>query len=55
MKTALITVINGQDGSFLAELLLPHGYEVHGVERLSINNIGAKIFNSVIERIKQAQ
>ena len=33
MKTALITGINGQDGSFLAELLLAKGYEVHGVVR----------------------
>lgn len=33
MKTALITGINGQDGSYLAELLLSHGYEVHGVVR----------------------
>jgi GDPmannose 4,6-dehydratase len=33
VKTALITGINGQDGSYLAELLLSHGYEVHGVVR----------------------
>lgn len=32
-KKALITGINGQDGSFLAELLLSHGYEVHGLVR----------------------
>ena len=31
MKKALITGINGQDGSYLAELLLIKGYEVHGV------------------------
>jgi len=31
MKKALITGINGQDGSYLAELLLEKGYEVHGV------------------------
>ena len=30
MKKALITGINGQDGSYLAELLLNKGYEVHG-------------------------
>lgn len=35
MKTALITGITGQDGSFLAELLLEKGYEVHGVIRRS--------------------
>ena len=30
MKKALITGINGQDGSYLAEFLLDKGYEVHG-------------------------
>jgi GDPmannose 4,6-dehydratase len=34
-KTALITGITGQDGSYLAELLLDKGYEVHGVKRRS--------------------
>lgn len=34
-KRALITGINGQDGSYLAELLLDRGYEVHGVIRRS--------------------
>src|ERR1700730_382773 len=34
-KTALITGITGQDGSYLAELLLSKGYEVHGVVRRS--------------------
>src|SRR5207248_1920586 len=33
MKKALITGITGQDGSYLAELLLSKGYEVHGVIR----------------------
>jgi GDPmannose 4,6-dehydratase len=33
MKRALITGVNGQDGSYLAELLLEKGYEVHGVVR----------------------
>lgn len=33
MKTALITGITGQDGSYLAELLLAKGYMVHGVKR----------------------
>jgi GDPmannose 4,6-dehydratase len=32
-KKALITVITGQDGSYLAEILLAKGYEVHGVIR----------------------
>jgi GDPmannose 4,6-dehydratase len=35
MKKALITGITGQDGSYLAELLLQKGYEVHGVIRRS--------------------
>ncbi|EMI15588.1 GDP-mannose 4,6-dehydratase [Rhodopirellula maiorica SM1] len=33
MPTALITGITGQDGSYLAELLLEKGYEVHGIKR----------------------
>ena len=33
MKVALITGITGQDGSYLAELLLEKGYEVHGIVR----------------------
>ena len=37
---ALITGINGQDGSYLAELLLSKGYEVHGIiRRTSTNNL----------------
>ena len=35
MKTALITGVTGQDGSYLAELLLEKGYEVHGTIRRS--------------------
>lgn len=35
MKTVLITGITGQDGSYLAELLLDKGYEVHGLVRRS--------------------
>ena len=35
MKTALITGITGQDGSYLAELLLEKGYDVHGMIRRS--------------------
>lgn len=39
MKIALITGITGQDGSFLAELLVEKGYEVHGIiRRASISN-----------------
>ena len=35
MKKALITGVNGQDGSYLSELLLEKGYEVHGLRRKS--------------------
>ncbi|EJF11084.1 GDP-mannose 4,6-dehydratase [Pontibacter sp. BAB1700] len=35
MKTALITGVTGQDGAYLAELLLSKGYKVHGVKRRS--------------------
>nr|WP_282456693.1 GDP-mannose 4,6-dehydratase [Chitinophaga sedimenti] len=33
MKVALITGVNGQDGAYLAELLLEKGYMVHGIKR----------------------
>ena len=33
MKTALITGVTGQDGAYLAELLIEKGYEVHGIKR----------------------
>ncbi len=40
-KTALITGITGQDGSYLAEFLLEKGYEVHGIaRRSSVSNTG---------------
>ncbi len=35
MKKALVTGITGQDGAYLAELLLAKGYEVHGIKRRS--------------------
>ncbi|MBX7209102.1 MAG: GDP-mannose 4,6-dehydratase [Verrucomicrobiaceae bacterium] len=37
MKKALVTGITGQDGSYLAELLLEKGYEVHGIVRRASN------------------
>ena len=41
MKKALITGINGQDGSYLAELLLEKGYEVYGImRRKSVTTFG---------------
>jgi GDPmannose 4,6-dehydratase len=45
MKRALITGITGQDGSYLAELLLPKGYEVHGIKRQSSSFNTARIDN----------
>jgi len=35
MKKTIITGVTGQDGSYLAELLLEKGYEVHGIIRRS--------------------
>lgn len=43
MKRAIITGITGQDGSYLAELLLAKGYEVHGVVRRSSNFATSRI------------
>lgn len=43
MPTALITGITGQDGSYLAELLLEKGYEVHGIIRRSSSFNTARI------------
>lgn len=43
MKTALITGITGQDGSFLAELLLEKGYDVHGTIRRSSTDYRERI------------
>ena len=50
MKRALITGVTGQDGSYLAELLLEKGYEVHGLVRRAstetferINHLSGKI------------
>ena len=43
MKKALITGICGQDGSYLAELLLEKGYKVYGIERrVAIENVDAR-------------
>lgn len=54
MKKALITGIAGQDGSYLAELLLEQGYEVHGiVRRIAIEDTEHKLKNlrHVLDRI----
>src|SRR6059058_865694 len=42
-KTALITGITGQDGSYLTELLLEKGYNVHGVVRRTSNLLRSRI------------
>lgn len=46
-KKALITGIAGQDGSYLAELLLEKGYEVHGILRSSMTNPYSNIKNII--------
>jgi GDPmannose 4,6-dehydratase len=43
MKKALITGITGQDGAYLAELLLSKGYEVHGIRRRSASHNTTRI------------
>lgn len=51
MKRALVTGVTGQDGSYLAELLLDQGYEVYGmVRRLSLENYGR--IEHILGRIK---
>lgn len=49
-KKALITGITGQDGSYLAELLLSKGYEVHGLIRRSSSSNTSRI-NHILNRI----
>ena len=46
-KKALITGINGQDGSYLAEFLIEKGYEVHGIIRRSSQN-NLKLLNELL-------
>jgi GDPmannose 4,6-dehydratase len=45
MKKALITGVTGQDGSYLAELLLEKGYEVHGIIRRSSSFNTARVMH----------
>jgi len=53
MKKALITGINGQDGSYLAELLLTKGYEVHGIlKRNSVAENQTARLDSIFDQIK---
>ena len=49
-KTALITGITGQDGSYLAELLLEKGYEVYGLFRRGSTNTAQRIAHLLEER-----
>jgi GDPmannose 4,6-dehydratase len=54
-RRALITGITGQDGSYLAELLLAKGYEVHGtVRRVAIEDPGHRLgrIASILDRVK---
>ncbi len=51
MKKALITGITGQDGSYLAELLLEKGYEVHGIIRRS-SQINTQRIDHLYQNIK---
>jgi GDPmannose 4,6-dehydratase len=51
MKVALITGITGQDGSYLSELLLEKGYEVHGIVRRS-SLINTDRIDHLYDRIK---
>lgn len=52
-KVAMITGITGQDGSFLAELLLEKGYEVHGIIRRSSSFNTGRIEHLYIDRLIQ--
>jgi GDPmannose 4,6-dehydratase len=54
MKTALITGITGQDGSYLAELLLEKGYRVVGMTRRSSSNAMDRI-EHLLDRIELVQ
>jgi GDPmannose 4,6-dehydratase len=52
-KVALITGINGQDGSYLAELLLEKGYEVHGtLKRNSVSENQTSRLGNVFDKLK---
>ncbi len=53
MKKALITGINGQDGSYLAEFLLDKGYEVHGtLKRNSVSENQTSRIDHIFGRVK---
>ena len=51
MKKALITGVTGQDGSYLAELLLEKGYEVHGIIRRS-SSLNTQRIDHIFEQLQ---
>src|SRR6187402_30443 len=51
MKTALVTGITGQDGSYLAELLLAFGYRVVGLVRRTSTGSSSRI-NHLLDRVE---
>ena len=52
-KVALITGINGQDGSYLAEFLLNKGYEVHGtLKRNSVSENQTSRLDDIYDQLK---
>ena len=59
MKKALITGITGQDGSYLADLLLSKGYEVHGIIRrastFNTSAVGRMTVGGTLSRAMQAR
>jgi GDPmannose 4,6-dehydratase len=54
MKRALITGITGQDGSYLSELLLSKGYEVHGIKRRS-SSFNTSRIDHLFQDIREAK
>ena len=54
-KTAFITGITGQDGSYLAEFLLEKGYEVYGLFRRGSTNTTQRIADLMQEKAKEEE
>ena len=53
MPVALVTGVTGQDGSYLTELLLGKGYEVHGIVRRSSTVTRSRLDHIVSDRLDQ--
>ena len=51
-RKALVTGVTGQDGSYLAELLLEKGYEVHGLVRRTATPSTAKVSRYPTQRLR---